>query len=57
MFAHDDSRLFRLHFKGAGTEGHMLPADLLVRAMLFPSQTDTADQYSMARRQRGASRN
>ena len=33
MIAHDDSRLFRLHFKGAGTEGHMLPADLLVRAI------------------------
>lgn len=33
MFAHDGSRLFRLHFKGTGTEGHMLSADLLVRAV------------------------
>ena len=33
MFAHDDSRSFRLHFKGTGTEGHMLSADLLVRAV------------------------
>ena len=30
---HGDPQLFRLHFKGAGTEGHTLPAALLVRAI------------------------
>ena len=30
---HGDPRLFRLHFKGAATEGHTLPAALLVRAI------------------------
>ena len=30
---HGDSRSFRLHFHGAGTKGHTLPAALLVRAI------------------------
>ena len=30
---HGDPRLFRLHFHGAGTKGHTLPAALLVRAI------------------------
>ena len=33
MLDHGDPRLFRLHFKGAATEGHTLPAAMLVRAI------------------------
>lgn len=39
MLDHGDSRLFRLHFDGAGTKDHTLPAALLVRAISSVQKT------------------